>query len=235
MARTVLTDIEGTTSSIAFVKNVLFPYSTRVLPDFIRQHAGTAVVRRELEEVWRASGLAEGDVEGAIAQLLTWIEADRKPTALKALQGMVWRKGFEQGIFTAHVYPDAFAALTRWHAAGVALYVYSSGSIEAQELFFAHSDFGDMRPLLRGYFDTVIGPKREVTSYLRIAERIGVACREVLFLSDIAQELDAAGGAGMRVCQLRRPEDVPDASTAADARHPVATTFAELEPMVFSA
>jgi enolase-phosphatase E1 len=232
--RAVLTDIEGTTSSISFVKDVLFPYSSRALPAFVRQNAEAGSVRGALEEVWRESGLAEGDVEGAIRQLLAGIEQDRKLTALKSLQGMVWKKGFEQGAFTAHVYPDAFAALTRWHERGIALYVYSSGSVEAQELFFGHSDFGDLRPLFSGYFDTVIGSKHEGASYRRIAERIGFPCGEVLFLSDVIGELDAAAAAGMQVCQLIRPEDYPEAS-ASDARHPVATSFSRLDPMVFSA
>ena len=200
----VLTDIEGTTSSISFVKDVLFPYAREHLPRYVREHAADPRVRHCLDETIREAGLAAGDVEAAIATLLRWIDEDRKATPLKALQGMIWADGYAGETFVAHMYPDAVQRLREWHAQGHPIYVYSSGSVPAQQLYFAHTDAGDLRPLLRGHFDTTSGPKRERESYLRIAAAIGVAPADVVFLSDIEAELDAARAAGMRTWWLRR-------------------------------
>jgi enolase-phosphatase E1 len=230
MLRIVLTDIEGTTSAISFVKELLFPYAARTLPAFLRENAGEPAVAAELAAVRREEKLADGDLEGAIAALLRWIDEDKKATPLKTLQGMVWKQGFESGAFRSHLYVDAHEALVRWHAEGIALYVYSSGSVEAQKLLFKHTEYGDLTPLLRGYFDTVTGPKREVSSYERIAEALHVKPAEVLFLSDVPEELDAASQAGMAVRQLVRQEDYPGASVS-DARHPAVASFAELDPL----
>lgn len=200
----VLTDIEGTTSSISFVKDVLFPYAREHLPRYVREHAADPRVRHCLDETIREAGLAAGDDEAAIATLLRWIDEDRKATPLKALQGMIWADGYAGETFVAHMYPDAVQRLREWHAQGHPIYVYSSGSVPAQQLYFAHTDAGDLRPLLRGHFDTTSGPKRERESYLRIATAIGAAPADVVFLSDIEAELDAARAAGMRTWWLRR-------------------------------
>lgn len=200
----VLTDIEGTTSSISFVKDVLFPYAREHLPRYVREHAADPRVRHCLDETIREAGLAAGDDEAAIATLLRWIDEDRKATPLKALQGMIWADGYAGETFVAHMYPDAVQRLREWHAQGHPIYVYSSGSVPAQQLYFAHTDAGDLRPLLRGHFDTTSGPKRERESYLRIAAAIGAAPADVVFLSDIEAELDAARAAGMRTWWLRR-------------------------------
>ncbi|MFZ5723001.1 MAG: acireductone synthase [Pseudomonadota bacterium] len=207
--RAILTDIEGTTSSISFVKDVLFPYARRVLPEFVRHNAELPAVRRQLEAVWQQASLPPGDIDGAIAALLTWIEDDVKATPLKALQGMVWERGYRDGDFRAHVYPDAVAKLREWHAAGIPLYVYSSGSVQAQKLFFGHSEAGDLLPLFRGHFDTETGGKREAESYRRIAAAIGLPAADILFLSDIGEEIDAARAAGMQAIRIVRPQDYP--------------------------
>jgi enolase-phosphatase E1 len=136
---------------------------------------------------------------------LRWIAEDRKATPLKALQGMIWREGYETGAYRAHMYPEVAAKLREWKQRGLRLYVYSSGSVAAQKLFFAHSDAGDLTPLFDDYFDTEIGGKREADSYRRIVSAIGFPANEVLFLSDIAAELDAARAAGLRTMQLCRP------------------------------
>jgi enolase-phosphatase E1 len=205
----ILTDIEGTIADIAFVRRVLFPYARQALPDFIRSHGDDPDVARELHAVADEASLDVDDIDGQIAILLDWIDADRKVTPLKALQGMVWRHGYEQGEFSAHLYPDAHAALAAWHAAGVPLYVYSSGSIQAQLLYFAYSDFGDISGWFAGFFDTTSGPKRETTSYLRIAATIGHDPADILFLSDIGEELDAARAAGLQTVQVCRPGTEP--------------------------
>ncbi len=224
--KTILTDIEGTTSAVSFVFDVLFPFAVKHLPDFVRQHAGEPAVAAQLEAVRAESGEADADVERVIAILLEWIAADRKATPLKALQGMVWEQGYRAGQLKGHVYPDAVDALKAWKAAGLDLYVYSSGSIQAQKLIFGCSEAGDLTPLFSGYFDTTSGGKREAASYARIAAAIGRPAGEILFLSDVVQELDAAREAGMATCGLAR-----DGGELGG--HPTVASFAAIEPARF--
>jgi len=203
----ILTDIEGTTSSIAFVKDVLFPYSRARLPGFVTAHADRPDVRRCLRETAHEAGIPDNDVPAIVATLLRWIDEDRKATPLKTLQGILWQEGYECGMYRAHLYPEVAEKLRDWKANGLKLYVYSSGSVQAQKLFFGHSEAGDLTPLFDGFFDTEIGGKRERGSYERIAQTIGIAPSRILFLSDIEAELDAARAAGMQTMQLcRLPE-----------------------------
>lgn len=220
--RAILTDIEGTTSSLAFVKEVLFPYARAALPDFLRENAAHPEVRPWLERLAAETG--ETDLEGQIARLLAWIDEDRKHTVLKALQGMIWRRGYAEGHFRAHVYPDALTRLRAWQAAGIPLYVYSSGSVEAQKLFFAHSEAGDLTPLFSGHFDTTTGPKTEPDSYRLIAQAIGEPPERILFLSDLEAELDAARAAGLATVRLAR-----EGSPLPVSAHPVVSDFAAIE------
>ncbi len=202
--KAILTDIEGTTSAVSFVFDVLFPYARAHLPAFVREHATEPAVAAQLDAVRAESGESNADDERVIKILLEWIEADRKATPLKALQGMVWAEGYRAGQLKGHVYPDAVTALRRWHEQGYGLYVYSSGSVQAQKLIFGCAEVGDLTPLFSGYFDTGCGPKRERESYARIAESIGLEAGQILFLSDVVEELDAAQQAGMRTCGLVR-------------------------------
>lgn len=206
--RVMLTDIEGTTSSISFVKNVLFPYARKALPGFVVEHGQQPQVRRWLDAVAVEIGGACQD--SLIAETLQgWIDQDRKHTALKALQGMIWETGYRNGDFKAHLYPEVAAVLKGWHAAGLPLYVYSSGSVPSQKLFFGFSEGGDLTPLVSGWFDTEIGGKREADSYRRIVASIGVPANVVLFLSDVVEELDAAREAGLQTRLLDRLADYP--------------------------
>lgn len=202
--KAIVTDIEGTTSAVSFVFDVLFPYAAKHLPDFVRQNAERADVAEQLDAVRRDSNAPQADVERVVEILLSWIEEDRKATPLKALQGMVWAQGYHAGQLKGHVYPDAIEALKRWHQAGYQLFVYSSGSIQAQKLIFGCSEAGDLTPLFSGYFDTTSGPKREAQSYTNIQQAIGVEPQDILFLSDIVEELDAAQSAGLQTCGLAR-------------------------------
>ena len=230
MPLAILTDIEGTTSSISFVKDVLFPYARRALPGFVAAHGDEPEVRKWLDAVAVENGGMCQD-EMIVETLQGWIDQDRKHTALKALQGMVWEAGYRDADFTAHIYPDAAPALRAWHAAGHPLYVYSSGSVPAQKLFFGHSDAGDLTPLVSGWFDTEIGGKREAASYRRIAEAIGVPASEIVFLSDVVEELDAARDAGMRTVLVDRREDYPQPRTGeATHGHPRVESFAGIDP-----
>jgi enolase-phosphatase E1 len=218
MIHAILTDIEGTTSSLSFVKEVLFPYSRARMADFVRAHAAEPAVRAQLDEVGRAVGRPLADDE-AIAQLVAWIDEDKKITPLKALQGMIWEAGYRRGDFLGHVYDDAVRQLRAWKDRGLKLYVFSSGSVLAQKLIFGHTAFGDLTPLFAGHFDTAIGGKREAAAYTAIARQIGLPPAEILFLSDVREELDAARAAGMRTTQVRREGAVP----AAD--HPQVNSF----------
>ncbi|MFH0022868.1 acireductone synthase [Pseudomonas fluorescens] len=202
--KAILTDIEGTTSAVSFVFDVLFPYAAKHLPDFVRKNAERADVAEQLDAVRRDSNEPNADIERVVEILLGWIAEDRKATPLKALQGMVWAEGYHAGQLKGHVYPDAVEALQRWHQAGYQLYVYSSGSIQAQKLIFGCSEAGDLTPLFIGYFDTTSGGKREAQSYTNIQQALGVAPEEILFLSDIVEELDAAQAAGLQTCGLAR-------------------------------
>lgn len=228
----ILTDIEGTTSSISFVKDVLFPYARRALPAFVREHGNHPQVRHWLNQVADEVG-EDADDATLVAALQAWIDEDRKHTGLKALQGMIWEDGYRTADFTAHIYPDAARRLREWQAAGIPIYVYSSGSVPAQKLFFAHSDAGDLTGLVAGWFDTEIGGKRESNSYRRIAEKVGLPAGEVLFLSDVVEELDAATRAGMKTSLLDRVQDYPTPRTLHEiGKHPRVQDFDEI---VFSA
>jgi len=215
--RAILTDIEGTTSSISFVKEVLFPYARRALAEFVRTHGNAPEVRRWLDMIATeiAAGACQDEV--IVETLQGWIDEDRKHTALKALQGLIWEAGYRKGDYRAHLYPDVAPKLRAWHADGIALYVYSSGSVPAQKLFFQYSEAGDLSALFSGYFDTEIGHKREVGSYQRIAQAIGLPPGGILFLSDVVEELDAARKAGLETVLVDRREDYPAPRTGAAA------------------
>ncbi len=224
--RAIVTDIEGTTSSISFVREVLFPYARKRLPAFVETHGDKPEVQHWLHEAAREAGLVEASRQDIIELLLQWIDEDRKSTALKALQGMIWQDGYAAGDYRAHVYPEVAARLRDWRADGLRLYVYSSGSVPAQQLFFRYSEAGDLTPLFAGYFDTETGPKRQAESYRRIAEAIGEQPQHILFLSDIVEELDAAQAAGFHTgWLLREPSELP-----ATPRHPVYQDFDTIKP-----
>lgn len=203
MIRAIVTDIEGTTSSLSFVKDVLFPYARERIADFIAAHGHKPEVARELAEVSRLAGQSLSADE-AVTQLIEWIDEDRKATPLKTLQGMIWETGFRNGDFHGHVYEDAVRQLREWHAAGIPLFIFSSGSVQAQQLLFGHTEYGDLTPLFSGYFDTRIGAKQEAAAYRAIAEKIGAPPSTILFLSDIGGELDAAREAGLQTTQVLR-------------------------------
>ena len=225
MIKAVVTDIEGTTSSLSFVKDVLFPYARERLADFVRSHGRDAAVRKILDDVRTEVGKPLTDME-CVAQLLRWVDEDKKITPLKALQGMIWEAGYREGAFTGHVYEDAVRNLRQWQERGVALYVFSSGSVQAQRLIFGYSDYGDLTPLFSGYFDTTIGAKREPDAYRRIAAAIATAPSQVLFLSDIAEELDAARAAGMQTAWLVRQGAID-----AGAGHTQVRDFDAIQPL----
>jgi enolase-phosphatase E1 len=220
--KAIVVDIEGTTSSLAFVHEVLFPYSRARLADYVAAHP--AEVAPILQQTRAEAGRADLDTAGCVALLLEWHDADRKVGPLKALQGMIWAEGFAQGVLKGHVYDDAVAGLRRWHGDGIALYIYSSGSVAAQKLIFGNTEAGDLTPLFSGYFDTAVGAKREAAAYTAIARAIGLPSAEILFLSDVEAELEAARDAGMQAMLLAR-EGLPEASA-----FPVTDSFDSIVP-----
>lgn len=217
MIHLVLMDIEGTTTSLSFVKDVLFPYSKRQLASYVRENQNRPWVEKCLQDVQETvakenltSSYSDSDsVEGLIEVLQQWIDEDRKHPALKTLQGYIWRKGYETEEYKAHVYEDVFSALPEWKKNGLRLGIYSSGSVEAQKLLFQHTVKGDLTPLIDYYFDTQVGGKSEEASYRAILQRTSLQGNQVLFLSDVERELDAAKAAGIRTLQLLRPGTVP--------------------------
>lgn len=212
----VVTDIEGTTTTpISFVHNVLFPAARAGLPALLRDRAAEPDVAAALREVPGPDKLAT---------LLGWMDGDVKAGPLKSLQGILWRDAYASGSVRGALHPDVPPCLRRWSKAGLRLFVYSSGSVEAQRLLFAHSDAGDLVPLFAGFFDTAIGAKRDPASYAAIATSLRLPAHELLFLSDVEAELDAAAAAGLRACQLVRPGD----GTLPSTRHPACADFAEV-------
>jgi len=224
MIRAIITDIEGTTSDIQFVHNILFPYARQHLAAFVRDNQTDEAVAAALNAVRAESAAPQATLDEVIVTLTNYIDQDRKSPGLKALQGMIWRAGYVEGQFTGHLYPDVRTAFERWQQQGIALYVYSSGSVAAQKLLFGYSDEGDLTSLFSGYFDTAVGAKREVQSYRNIAEQIGLESSSLLFLSDIHQELDAAAEAGWHTLQLIRGE----ADHA--SRHQQVNDFSQINP-----
>jgi len=209
----VLIDIEGTAAPLSFVHDVLFPYAAARLPDFVAAH--------------EADHLLDDVPAPKLATLQGWMARDEKITALKAVQGAIWAAGYASGDIMGVVYPDVPAALRRWSKGGVRLFVYSSGSVEAQRLIFGHTAAGDLTPFFQGFFDTRSGPKRAPESYALICRGANISPGEFLFLSDVGAELDAAAAAGLRTCQLVRPED----GTAACETHPHAADFDQVSRM----
>lgn len=226
----VVTDIEGTTSSIGFVHDVLFPYALKHIGNFVREHGEERDVMRVLVRISENTGIALHKIEDIIKLLQQWIREDSKDTELKALEGMVWEKGYKQGIFQAHVYEDVPEVLQKWQQEERNLYVYSSGSIKSQQLFFRFSECGDMRLLFSGYFDTTIGPKREVKSFINLAQAIALQPESIMFISDVKEELDAAAYAGFRTTWVLRPEEttLDPVKLAKKSEHTIVTSFDQI-------
>jgi enolase-phosphatase E1 len=211
-AMAVLLDIEGTTTSISFVTDVLFPDCARALPDFLARHHGEGPVQAACEAVLADATSEErtlGGSAGVLAVVRRQMAADAKATGLKQLQGLVWEEGYRSGRIRAHVFADVAPAFARWRAEGRSAAIYSSGSILAQKLLFSHSEAGDLTPFISGHYDTTSGGKREAASYGRIAQAWGRAASSIVFCTDQPAEASAARGAGMEAVLLMRPGNAP--------------------------
>lgn len=211
MIKAIITDVEGTTTSISFVHNTLFPYAKERLKQFITENLSNEIVRDCLYKTKETAMVEDqryiNDQE-SIELLLKWITEDRKHPALKTLQGLIWDVGYRSGEIKGHAYPDVKPALEEWKNEDILLGVYSSGSVQAQHLIFEFNIAGNLKNYFSAFFDTKIGHKREIHSYEAIASELKIPSNQILFLSDIKEELDAARAAGMKTIQLVRQDDV---------------------------
>jgi enolase-phosphatase E1 len=230
-ASCVVLDIEGTTSPAAFVYERLYPYARSRFTRWLADHGTDEDTARAIDQVYEQIGGQADDpgtsIRRVAAVLEDWSRRDLKITPLKTVQGRIWAHGFAAGHLTAPFFPDVIPALRAWRAAGLRLYIYSSGSADAQRAWFGHTPEGDLRSLLCGYFDTEnAGPKKAAESYRTIAGAIGCATAQLVFLSDSAGELDAARAAGWRTVGVRRPGE-PDFALGVGDHHEI-SSFAEL-------
>jgi len=235
----LLLDIEGTTSSVEFVYNTLFPFASAHVEGFLHRHSADPEIKRLVSElraeqaadaakdpqlgVWMR-GTAEEEIATAGKYVRHLIALDRKTTPLKTLQGKIWEEGFRSGELFGDVYDDVPRAFARWSAKGNRIAIFSSGSVQAQRLLFGHSKAGDLSKYIEAYFDTTTGPKREAASYTAIAETLGIDAAGILFVSDVEAELDAAGAAGMQTALMLRP----GAERPTAAKHGCIESFDEL-------
>lgn len=203
----VLLDIEGTTTPVDFVYEVLFPYARERLASFVGPLSSTD---EDLQQLRRELLSEPSRPQFDDVQYLEWLmDSDRKSTALKAIQGRIWEKGYEEGTLQGVVYPDVPPALQRWTAEGKKIAIFSSGSVLAQKLIFGKSDHGDLTRFISGYFDTTTGPKRESHSYIKIAGALAFEPTDIAFVSDMEPELEAAEEAGMLAVLSVRPGNAP--------------------------
>jgi enolase-phosphatase E1 len=204
--RAILLDIEGTTTPIAFVHDVLFSYAREHVREFLAANAAAEDIALLREE--QAIDVKEGrNPPAELAAYVEWlISLDRKSTGLKSLQGKIWRQGYIEGSLQSQVFADVAPAFARWRERGLKISIFSSGSVLAQQLLFAHTEAGDLTPFIDSYFDTTVGKKGDAESYRRIAEMMGLEPEEILFVSDVTSELDAASQAGMKTLLSIRTE-----------------------------
>ncbi len=232
----ILLDVEGTVSPLAFVHEVMFPYARTEARSFLEANFARSEVVAALQQMALDAGkpsLAEWcpapfPSGAAFAWIMQEIHAlmgvDAKLTGLKQLQGLIWEQGFQAGELRSTLFDDVAVALGQWSRAGKQMRIYSSGSVHAQRLFFAHTESGDLTRYLSGYYDTTMGPKREASSYAAIAKDAGYPCQEILFLSDVAAELDAARDSGMQTCLIMRPGNQETESHG----HPSCSVFEQI-------
>lgn len=211
MVKAILLDIEGTTTPITFVHDVLFPFARRKMPEYVAAHLDELAdeidqLRLEHQKDLGYTDDFDPSSANSVAKYLAFlIDADRKSTPLKSIQGEIWKVGYESGDLVSTIFDDVRPAFERWKNDGVVIAIYSSGSVLAQQLLFRHTDHGDLTPFISNYFDTTTGGKREAESYAKIASELGFDPREMVFCSDISQELDAANASGLSTTLVVRP------------------------------
>jgi enolase-phosphatase E1 len=199
---------EGTTTPITFVYDVLFPFARRHAAAYVG-HADLTDLQREYDEDVHQDRHPPAWSATPVAYIHWLMDLDRKSTALKNIQGKIWLEGYQNGELRGEVFQDVPPALERWHREGIDVRIFSSGSVLAQRLLFSSTAAGDLTRFLKGYFDTTVGPKTEAQSYAQIAQSFGVSTSDILFISDVTRELDAARAAGMQTLLCVRPGNHP--------------------------
>lgn len=238
----LLLDIEGTTTPIDFVYNVLFPYARTHVRDYLAANLSLPAVGADIAGLYDENAedarrgldppVLERPVEkvslDAVEAYVRWLmERDRKTTALKSIQGKIWDGGYRSGELRSQVFEDVPRAFKRWPERGKAICIYSAGSVLAQKLLFANTEAGDLTPFIGGYFDTNIGAKKDSESYRRIASELKLESSAVLFISDVTDELDAAASAGFETLLCVRPGNHPQSPATT---HTIVNTFDEILP-----
>lgn len=223
IARCALLDIEGTVADIRFVYDVMFPFVRSQLQSFLNRFQDSPSVRQAIATLESDAGHPIEDIASHVNRLM---DSDSKTTGLKALQGLIWESGFRSGSLRAEIFSDVLPSLQRWKQAGVDLKIYSSGSILAQKLFFGHTTQGDLTPLFTEHFDTTIGSKREASSYARIADAVQIRPADIVFLTDVVPEVDAATAVGLQVITCIRPNNAP---LPDDYARPTVRSFDEID------
>ncbi len=231
--KAILLDIEGTTTPIDFVHKTLFPFAKARILDFIRENLDvliderTQLANEQSVDAEYSNAFDSASPESVAAYLEYMIDKDRKSTPLKSIQGKIWREGYEKGELRSIVFEDVPRAFERWNKSGKTVAIYSSGSVLAQQLLFRYTDYGDLTPFISGYFDTHTGPKRDAKSYWDIAEELAISSADILFVSDILAELDAAKTAG---CETALSVRQGNEEVIGEHSHRIIYSFEELEP-----
>jgi enolase-phosphatase E1 len=240
--KALLLDIEGTTTPIDFVYNVLFPYARTHVKEYLAEHRSLPDVQSDIagffydnaEDVRRGldppvlEGSAERFSLDAVEAYVNWLmDRDRKATPLKSLQGKIWDQGYRRGELHSQVFEDVAPAFKRWREQAKRICIYSSGSVLAQQLLFANTESGDLTPFISGFFDTNIGPKKDPDSYCRIAGELELQSSTVVFISDVVGELNAAASSGFQTLLCVRPGNPAQSATSS---HSIANTFDEVFP-----
>lgn len=230
--RSIVLDIEGTTTPIEFVHEVLFPFSRRKIPGFIATNFESLVAEIALLGAEHQKDLGYTDhfdptAAKSVAKYLVFlIDADRKSTPLKSIQGKIWKEGYESGELKSTVFDDVTRAFKRWHSAGIVIAIYSSGSVLAQQLLFRYTNHGDLTRFIDAYFDTTTGAKQDTSSYVRISKALEMDADEMIFCSDVPSELDVARHTGFQTALVLRAGNT---EITEDVTHRAITTFDELE------
>ncbi len=234
--RAILLDIEGTTTPLDFVYQVLFPYARSHAQEFVVRHGASPDVREDLNALREENledarrgldppALQNDEAAESLVAYVQWlIDHDRKSTPLKSLEGKIWEEGYKSGELRSQVFEDVPPALERWRELQQTVSIFSSGSVLAQKLLFGHSTAGDLTPYLSSYFDTTAGSKIDPGSYERIASALQSSTPEVVFISDMTSELDAAKAAGLQTLLCLRPGNRPQPVS----NHPWIRSFAEV-------
>ena len=217
----ILLDIEGTVSPLAFVHDVMFPYARQHAGVYLAKHWVTAVIAQLARDAGVTAFATPAEAEAAVHRLM---DVDAKATGLKQLQGLIWEEGFRNGELRSRIFDDVPHALADWCRKGCEIRIYSSGSVHAQKLFFAHTKRGDLTVHFSGYYDTTTGSKREAASYAAIAMDCGLPADQILFVSDVVEELNPARNAGMLTSFALRPGNKP----APSHDHPIITSLSDI-------